>query len=173
MRVSIMLEIMDFSSRRGGLVPLLPKIHAMLTENAAKDVLAGYRQPENIILWKQKAYKELVETHRRFLLVTDVQSVAGLLFYHFNDSAAYIDELQTAWQYRGNTAVFNLLADKFAANKDVKACTQIFAGENIKSPADKELLASVGFKETFPGGWEPLGSLPEAVNALRLRYQRS
>jgi hypothetical protein len=168
-----MLEITDYSGRRGGLVAFLPKIHALFAENAARDALAGFKQPENIILWKQKYSKELIEIHRRFLLVTDLQSIAGLMFYHFKGGAVYIDELQTAWQNRNNPAVFNMMIDKFSTSNEVKSCAEIFAGTNIKSSADKELLASVGFKETFPGGWEPLGSLTEAVGALRQRYQRS
>ncbi len=167
-----MLEITDYSNRRGGLVPLLPKIHALFAENAAKDALARFAPPQNIILWKQRYHKLVVEINRRFVLVADGSAIAGLMFYHFRDKAVYLDELQVAWQYRHNQAVFNLLMDRFVNSNEVKAVTAVFAGENIKSPADKELLASVGFTETFPDGWEPLGNVTDAAGALRTRYIR-
>ncbi len=167
-----MFEVIDFSSRRGALVPLLPKIHALLTVNAVKDKVAGIAPPENIILWKHRAHREILEIHRRFVLVMDGNSVTGLLFYHFKEDSVYLDQFQIAWEYRHNPAVLDIMTDKFAANREVKACGSVYAGENVKAPADKELLASVGFKETFPDGWEPLGTVAEAVGALRTRYAR-
>jgi hypothetical protein len=167
-----MLELTDYSNKRGGLVTLLPKIHALFTENAAKDTLARFAPPENIILWKQRYNKMVVEISRRFLIVTDGTAIAGLMFYHFKDGSVYLDELQIAWHYRHNQAVFNMLTERFSNSNEVKAVTAFYAGANIKSPADKELLASVGFMETFPDGWEPLGNLAEAVGALQTRYIR-
>jgi hypothetical protein len=168
-----MLEITDYSNRRGALVPMFPKIHALFAENATKDTLARFTPPENIILWKQRYRKLLLEINRRFLLVIDGYAITGLMFYHFKDGAVYLDELQIGWYYRNNPAVFNLLIEKFVNSNEVKAVSMVYAGANIKSPADKELLASVGFTEKFPEGFEPLGSVSEAAGALKLRYIRT
>ena len=166
-----MLEISDYSGRRGVIVPLLPKIHALLKETAEKDTLAAFAPPEHYILWKQNAYKKLVEVHRRWLVVLDGPALAGFLFYHFETSIdVYIDELRIAWAYRNNGAVFTLLLDKFANNHEVRKVTSVFASLAVKKETSQEILASVGFGETFEGGWEPLGSLSDAVGALKLRY---
>ncbi len=165
-----MLEVNDYSNRRGALVPLMPKLHALLTENAEKDTLAAYAKPENIIFWKQKMGKAFLDIGNKFLLVTDGADIAGLMFYRIENGAAYLSQLQTAWRYRHNPAVLEMMLEKFVYNNEVKACAKVFAGENIRSPRNKELLAAVGFKETFPDGWEPLGNAAEAAGTLRARY---
>ncbi len=165
-----MPEVIDYSNRRGALVPLMPKIHALLTENAEKDTLAAFAKPENIIFWKQKMGKAFLEIKNRYILTVNAGDIAGLMFYRLEDGAAYISQLQAAWQYRRNPTIIEAMIDKFITNNEVKTCREVFAGENIKAPHDKELLAAVGFKDTFPDGWEPLGSVSDAAGALRTRY---
>ena len=53
-----MPEFIDYSSRRGAIVPLLPKIHALLKENAEKDKLSGLEIPENLVTWRQKINRQ-------------------------------------------------------------------------------------------------------------------
>lgn len=176
-----MLEVIDYSSRRGVIVPLLGQVYALLAENAEKDKLAGLTPPANIILWKQTMNRYLVDIRRRWLFVMDDTVVAGLMFFRFGEDpqSVYIDELQIAWLYRRNEAVLAMLLDKFQSDRSVKACTQVYAGERIKKEEAKEILASVGLSESRAGKPAPsdaddplLGTPREAVNALKLRYHR-
>jgi hypothetical protein len=52
----------------------------------------------------------------------------------------------------------------------VKSCAEVFAGERIKVERDKEILASVGFKDTYIDGYQLLGNPRDAEAALKLRY---
>ena len=80
-----MLEFVDYSSRRGAMVPLLPKIHALLKELAEKDKLSGVEPPENIVSWRQKTSPILLDISRRFLFAMEIKGqekqLAGFLFY--------------------------------------------------------------------------------------------
>lgn len=171
-----MLEIVDYSSRRGVIVSLLPQIYALFSENAKQDVMAGLEPPENIILWKQSMRKALVDVQKHWLFVLDGEHIAGLMFYRMGAGAetgcVFIEELQMAWRCRQKEAVLALLLDKFLLDRGVNACGEVLSGARIKNDANKELLASVGFGEIYPGGYQTLGAPKSAVAALKLRYQR-
>jgi len=166
-----MIEFFDYSGRRGALVTLLPKIHALLTENAQKDKLSGISQPEHIVTWQQKKKAVLLDINWRFLVCMDGPILAGLFFYRYQGSNIYIEDLHVAWAYRNNKAIIEGLLKKLEYDANAKDST-FFAGERIKTESDKEILASVGFKQEHEGGWENVGSLSQAVNALKLRYNR-
>jgi hypothetical protein len=170
-----MLEITDFSNRRGAVVPLLPKIHAMLAASANKDTVAGLKPPANYILWKQEISKQLIDISRRWVTVMDGTDVAGLLFYRFDAKGEniYVDELRIAWAYRNNNNVITLLHDRFINDNSVKKASAVFAGANVKREANQEILATVGFEATFADGLEPLGKPADAAAAFKLRYSRS
>jgi hypothetical protein len=168
------MEAVDYSGRRGIIVPMMDKIYALITENIEKDKQAGLPPPLNRIIWRQRFKRMLPEIHRRWMFILDGKSLAGLLFYHFKDNGnkLYIDELMVAWPYRHNKLVFPLMLDKFQFDREVKACREIYAGERVRMEPDKEILATAGFKETYEGGYHLLGSLPETVEALKIRYIR-
>jgi len=168
------MQAYDYSTRRGAIVPLLSRVHALMTTNAKNDTLCGIDPPENIIFWRQRLYKQLVDIHTRWLFVLDDKQVAGVLFYHIGEDVPdiYIDELQVAWPYKGKPIVLAALLDKLGQDPAAKAA-RFFGSERVKSPHDKEILESRGFVETFPNGWEPLGNHSEALAALKLRYNRA
>lgn len=167
-----MLEFIDYSSRRGAVVTLLPKVHALLTENANRDKLAGIQAPEHLVTWSQKMKSGLLDIQRRFIVAVDGGVLAGLLFYRYQDTSLYIEDLHVAWVYRKNPLVVEGLLKKLEWDSNAKDAT-FFASERIKSEADKEILASVGFKQQHENGWENLGGMSAAVGALKLRYNRN
>ena len=172
-----MLETFDYSNRRGIIPPMLDKIYGVISEYAANDKLAGLPPLPNLIIWKQRMRKILVDISSRWLFAMDGTAVAGLLFYRFgkepeNAGNVYIDELIVAWGYKDDESVFGALLDKFVNNDSVKDCPEVFAGERVRRDADKELLASKGFAEKYPGGYQSLGAPEQAADALRLRYAR-
>ncbi|MCL2216027.1 MAG: hypothetical protein FWB91_03285 [Defluviitaleaceae bacterium] len=166
-----MLEFNDLSNRRGALVPMLAKIHAMFSENATKDTISGIAPPEHIITWRQKMGGRLVDVNRRFLVAQDGDMLAGIFIYRYDNTDIYIEELQIAWAFRNNSQVLEGLLKKLEFDHSTKDAT-FFAGERIKIEADKEKLASVGLGETHENGWEKIGSLAQAINAMKLRYNR-
>ncbi|MCL2605020.1 MAG: hypothetical protein FWD90_11135 [Defluviitaleaceae bacterium] len=175
-----MLEFIDYSTRRGAIVPLLPKIHALLKENAEKDKLCGLEPPENLVTWRQKINPMLLDISRRFVFAMEIKGpnnrdVLGFVFYRYppnEKGKLYINDMQIAYAQRGNAAVLTGLVAKLEADPNAKNAA-FFGGERLKKPVDKEILAGVGFIETFPDGWEPLGNMKEALGALRLRYGRA
>ncbi|MCL2840545.1 MAG: hypothetical protein FWE05_07190 [Defluviitaleaceae bacterium] len=166
-----MLTFIDYSSRRGALVPLLPKMHKMFTENAMNDTLSGIAPPENIIIWRQKMSSRLVDISRRFLVAYDTDVLVGILIYRYDSTDIYIEELQISWLYRDNPNVLEGLIKKLEYDSGTKDAT-FFASERIKIEADKEKLAAVGISEARENGWEKLGSLPVTIAALKIRYNR-
>jgi hypothetical protein len=167
-----MLEVKDYSARRGVIVPILPKIHAMIKENAEKDTIAGIAPPEHIITWTQKMRKLLMDIKRRFLVASDGGNLAGIFFYRYDETKIYIEDLQIAWAYRNNPGVIEGFLKRLEFDAGTKDAT-FFVSERVKIEADKEILAAKGFKETHDGGWEELGSLQKTAAALKLRYNRS
>jgi hypothetical protein len=175
-----MPEAIDYSARRGAIVPLLPKIHALMKESAALDRLGGLEPPENFVNWRQRVGAQLLDINRKWLFSMEIagaekRDVIGFLFYRYDaekPDTLYVEDLLIAWAHHNDPAVLAGLLGKLENDPRAKSAA-FFCGERIKAPADKELLASVGFKETFPDGWEPLGNLKEAISALKLRYTRS
>jgi hypothetical protein len=165
-----MLEINDYSSRRGVIVPLLPKIHAMLKENAENDKLAGLEPPEHVITWTQKMRKDIVDINRRFFVALDGANLAGILFYRYDGTDIYIEDLHVAWPFRHNAGVIEGFIKRLefdGGTKDAK----FFASDRVKIESDKEILESKGFKSRGEG-WETLGTFKQTVAALKLRYNR-
>jgi hypothetical protein len=97
--------IHDYSNRRGVLVPLLPKVHALLKEIAERDKISGLETPEHVITWQQKKRKELTEINRRFLIAMDGEILAGIFFYRYEGKKIFLEDVQTAWAYRNNPRV--------------------------------------------------------------------
>ncbi|MCL1878563.1 MAG: hypothetical protein FWF80_06870 [Defluviitaleaceae bacterium] len=167
-----MLEINDYSNRRGVIVPMLPKIHAMLVENATRDKLASLEPPEHLIVWSQKMRKVLTDVSRRFFVAQDGGFLAGIFFYRYEGEKIFIEDVQIAWAFRNNPGVIDGFLQRFDYDQGTKDAT-FFASERIKSEADKEMLASKGFKKELEDGWERLGTYSQAVAAIKLRYNRS
>ena len=166
-----MLEFFDYSNRRGVLVGWLPKIHTLLKNNALRDTLAGIQPPEHIVTWTQKMKAGLLDINRRFLVATEGTMLAGILFYRHENGNVYIEDLHVDWAFRKNPQVVEGLLKKLEFDTNAKDAT-FYASERIKSDADKEILASVGFKESHEGGWENLGGLSTTIGILKLRYNR-
>jgi len=170
-----MLEFIDYSSRRGTMVALLPKIHALLTEISVRDKIAGITPPEHLVTWQHKARKELIEIQRRFLVAMDGNLLAGLFFYRYdkeNKNNIYIEDVQIAWVFHKNPLVLEGLLKKLEYDADARNAT-FFASNRIRIETNKEILASVGFKEKKEGDWENLGNFKEMANALKVRYSRT
>ena len=170
-----MLEVYDYSNRRGVIALMLTKIYAVMAENAEKDRQASLPPPGNRVLWTQRYKKIVVEINRRWLFVMDGNSIAGFLFYRLeeNGSRIYLDEFMLAWPYRHNAPVFTMLLDKFMNDRAVRDASEVFAGERIRIEHDKEMLAAVGFKDEYADGYESLGAPDKAADALKLRYGRA
>jgi hypothetical protein len=176
-----MVEFIDYSSRRGAIVPLLPKIHALLKENSGKDKSGSLAMPENLVIWRQKINPHLLDISWRFLFAMELKNpgqgqreVTGFIFYRYpinQPDTLYIEDMQIAWAKRNDPTVVLGLITKFESDPKTKNAV-FFGSERLKMLADKEILAGVGFKETFPDGWEPLGTAKEAMDTLKKRYGR-
>jgi hypothetical protein len=166
-----MLEVIDYSNRRGVVSQLLDKVYALLNENAQKHKLSNLPPPGNKILWKQNYKKLLVDVSRRWVFAMDGKNIAGFIFYRYGeDKRIFIEEFIISWQYMGNNNVFTMLMDKFMRDNLVKSCSEVMAGQHIRIEHDKELLASVGFKEEYADGYQSLGGPAKASGALAIRY---
>jgi len=171
-----MLEFYDYSSRRGILVPLLPKVHALLAENARMDKVAGQEPPAHIITWQQAERKKLVDINRRFLVAMEGTALAGIFFYLHKKTETgteiYIEDLHIAWTHRNNPNVIEGLLKKMEFDPAVRDAV-FYAGQRVKIEQDKEILASVGLKDERTDEWESLGSLQQTINTLKIRYNRA
>jgi hypothetical protein len=173
-----MLEFIDYSSRRGAIVPLLPKVHALLKENAERDKPSGLEPPANIVTWRQQMNPQLLDISRRFVFAMEKKGagreVVGFVFYRYDTqkkNTLYIEDMQIAWEHRNDPAILTGLITKLENDPSAKNC-ELFGSERLKLMADKEILAGVGFRDHFPEGWEPLGKMKEAMGSLKLRYGR-
>lgn len=165
------MEINDYSNRRGVIVPMFSRIHAMIKENVERDKYAGLEPPEHVITWTQKMSKVVLDINRRFIVAKDGGNLAGIFFYRYDGSNIFIEDVQTAWAYRNNHNVIDGFLKKLEYDQGTKDAT-FFASERIKIDADKEILASKGFKVTYENGWEKLGTFSQAAAAIRIRYNR-
>jgi len=164
------LQINDYSGRRGVLVQFFSRIHALLKENAERNPVLV--PPEHVITWTQKMNGVLVDVNRRFFIAIDGNNLAGIFFYRYDGDRILIEDVQTAWAYRNNPNVIEGFLKKLEYDQGTKSAT-FYASERVNLDADKELLATKGFKDTHEGGFEKLGTLSQAAGALRLRYNRS
>ena len=166
-----MLEILDYSARRGVVALMLDKIYSALDENASCEKLSNAKPPGNKILWKQSYKKILLETERRWLFAMEGDKIAGFVFYRLGvGGRVYLNEFLLSPDYTSDRAVFSALLDKFFYDPSVKNCAGIFAGENVRIEHDKELLASVGFRDEYEDGFQSLGGPADAAGALKIRY---
>lgn len=158
-------------------MPLLPRVHGLIRELAEKDKSGGPDMPETLVTWRRIMGEQLLDIHRRFLFAMDIGSgrrdVLGFIFYRCDaPERIYIEDMQIAWKERYNAAVLDGLVTKLQLDPRAKDA-QFFGSEKLKLVPDKEILAGVGFRDTFPDGWEPLGDCKEAMGTLKVRYTRS
>ena len=170
-----MLEALDYSNRRGIIVPMLEGIYKMISEQASGDKRANLPPLPNRVIWKQRMRRELVDIKTRWIFALDGAAIAGFLFFRAAEESggglsAYIEELAIAAEYRGEGLALGALIDKFMNENYIRGGPRVFAGERIRRGDGEELLASVGLGGEYPGGYEPLGTPNEAAEALRDRY---
>jgi hypothetical protein len=165
------MEFHDYSNRRGVLVPLLPKVHAMYKENSVRDRLSAIEPPEHLITWQHKQREILVDINRRFLVALDGNTLVGVLFYRHAGKDIYIEDLQIAWPYRNNPHIIDGFLKRLEYDPLTKEAV-FYASERIKIEADEEVLVAKGLKKKHIDGWENLGSFSKASLALKLRYNR-
>lgn len=174
--VRVMFEFIDYSSRRGAIVPLLPQVHSMIKELSEKDRLGGPPTPVALTTWKRKTGLSLLDVSRRFLFALRLdgarKEVLGMIFYRGEGSNLFIEDMHIAWKMRRNPAVLDGLIAKLQLDPRAQNA-QFFGSERLKMVPDKEILAGVGFRDTFPDGWEPLGNSKEALGSLKQRYTRN
>jgi hypothetical protein len=173
------MEFVDYSSRRGAIVPLFPGVHNLLKELATKDKAGAPPMPETLVIWRRKMNELLMDTERRFLFALekkgDKRDVLGYIIYRCEARAPkviYIEDMQIARERRRDPAVVEGLINKFQLDLRTRDA-QFFGGEKLKMVPDKEILAEVGFRDSFPDGWEPMGNCKEAMGSLRVRYIRA
>jgi len=157
------IEVFDHSGRRGALVPMLKNIHALIAQNVP--------QTENFILWSHKMRKHLVDINRRFLTVSADTTLAALLFYRYEDTTIYIEEMHVSPLHIKNPQVVEYLLKKLELDPGTKDAI-FYANDRMKLAANKEILAAAGFKDEHAGGWECLGDFSATCNELKLRYTR-
>ena len=164
-----MLKITDYSKHRGGVVALLPQIHAMYKENALADKSGTLQNPGHIITWQQQIKRRLTDINWRFLIATQRDKIVGVMFYRYSGSNAYIEEFQFHKDFEGDTEAFDMIFKKL--EMDNKSAGAVFyVSRFVKLEKNKEILASAGFKEVSEDGYELLGSFNEARGSLRLRF---
>ena len=161
-----MLEAVDYSGRRGVIVQFLPQVYEIILRDARADRAETIEPPENIIFWKQRMRKELVDTSRRYIFLMENDAVRGFAFYRFGEgSRVYLDEFQVTT--RGG---LDLLLTKLQQDTSL-AAKEFYAGGRIRVDRDEEMLAAVKLSRgRGEDGFESLGGLSETVNILRLRY---
>ena len=163
-----MLKVTDFSSHRGGVLSLLPKIHSMFKENAAADKSGTLKNPGHIVTWQQRIKKQLTDINWRFIIAAFDKKLAGVMFYRFEEENAYIEEFQFDKDFIGDELVFDQILKKIEMDK--KAHTAVFyVSKHIKLEKNKEILASVGIKDE-QGEYEKLGTLNETRGNLKIRF---
>jgi hypothetical protein len=168
-----MLEINDYSSRRGVIVQLLPQIHALLKANA-QEKLTNLVPPEHVITWTQKMRRVVLDINRRFIVAVDGGNLAGIFFYRSdlrNGKKIFFEDVQVSSKYKNNPLVIDGFLKKLEFDQNAKDAT-FYASERIKIDFDKELLAAKGFKVEHEDGWEKLGDFKDAAGALKIRYNR-
>ena len=166
-----MIEINDYSGRRGVLVAMLPKIHAIMKDNAGRDKFGLTKQPEHLVTWQQKTRQTITDIRRRLIVAQDGEMIAGILFYLCDGGKVFIEDVQVAWAYRNNPTVIDGFIRRLECDPGSKDAV-FFASERIKTDANTEILASKGFKKTYENGMEELGTLSQACQALKIRYSR-
>ena len=164
-----MLKVTDYSKHRGGVVTLLPQIHAMYKENALADKSGVLPNPGHIVTWQQKIKKRLTDINWRFLIATQNDKIVGVLFYRYEGNNAYVEEFQFHKNFDGDVEAFDQIFKKLEMDKKSQNAV-FFVSQFVKLEKNKELLASAGFKEVTEQGYELLGSLSEARASLRLRF---
>ena len=164
-----MLKVTDYSSHRGGVVTLLPQIHSMYKQNALADKSGVLQNPGHIVTWQQKIKKRLTDINWHFIIATQKDRLAGVLFYRYDGNNAYIEEFQFHKNFEGDTEAYDQIFKK--VEMDRKSAGAVFyVSQFVKLEKNKEILASAGFKEVSVNGYEQLGSFAEARASLKLRF---
>jgi hypothetical protein len=167
-------EFIDYSARRGAIVSLLPQVHKLLKERVQTE-------PETFVMWRHKMSPCLLDINRRFLFAMqnlDVGKweVLGFLFYRTEadfPQKMYIEDMHIGNKYKEKPALVQGLISKMERNDPRVKEAEFVGSMRLRKPIDKEILADVGFHDSFPDGWEPFGNWKDTMGALKARYDRS
>jgi len=161
------MEVVDLSNRRGAIVHLLPKVHKLYKQTG--------HQLKDIVLWTHDMNKMILDIQRKWIFVLDRPNgdVLGFLFYRMGEDgkSLHIEALRVGRHIRA----FDLLIQRFQQDNAVKARTEFYASREIQRKTNDEILATVGMQDDSiydDNGYQHLGDLRKAVDALKVRYQR-
>jgi len=152
-----MLAAYDYSSRRGAIVPLLPRVHAILTHHSA-DKSTFITAPGNITIWRQQMNKLVIDVNRRWIIALDDKILVGFLFYRHDGNNIIIDYLQLAQGY--DIKVVELMLKKLEFDPAAREARYV-KGEFVLPEIHKSPVPN-----------EDLGTMAEAMTVIRQRYSR-
>jgi len=190
-----MITAFDYSFRRGVLVPLLKQIYTIISQNVAgtENIITWQQKMRKNLIdinWRfiiavdganllgfifyryANSHKEQLDFALCENAIRTLQADCRAKFDTTqNQIAIYIEEMQIAKGCMANQLVLDSLVKKLEQDQGTKDAT-LFANDRMKKKLNKEILASVGFKDVIEGGWENLGGLTSTINALKIRYSR-
>ena len=111
-----MFEVFDYSSRRGAIVPLLADIYKIICETKIKN-------PENIIFFKQRMSKLLIDINYRWIILNEKKSLAGFLFYRYENETIHITDLHISKTVNSPKEAITLILKKMEYDQGTKTAS--------------------------------------------------
>ena len=152
--------VIDYSGRRGAIVPLLPKIYELYKAR-------GLTQ-DHYVHWSQAVRKELVDIRTKWVIAQQGTDLKGLLQYRVDADTLYVEVLLL----QPGVDVMPVLK-KFERDGVVRSCGTFYFSRNLKKTTNNEILDSVGLlsePEYHENGYRRIGDLNSALTELQLRY---
>ena len=172
-----MLEVYDYSSRRGVLVSFLPKMHELLKSNASKDKYSSIKPPSHYITWSHAEKIKLLDINRKFLIANVFQKFAGYLIYRLDASnnSIYIEALHIVYKHTKTVQIIEGLLKKLELDDNAKDAI-FFVGDGVKMEENELILSSAMHKHepknvvSDSNEWENVGNFAEMANIIKIRY---
>ena len=108
-----MFEVFDYSARRGAIVPLLPSIYKIICETKI-------RNPENIIFFKHRMSKLLIDINYRWIILNERKLLAGFLFYRYENETIYITDLALSKYVKSPLDAITMILKKMEYDQGTK-----------------------------------------------------
>jgi len=164
--------VIDYSQRREGIIPLLPRMFGIISRNMREIAPTGNTLEEDYVSWTQAMHDELQNPDKHWIFVFSGEELAGYTLYRIIGDTLHMDEIQVAKGFQGDGRAFPMLMGKLLRDAEEARVHTLRCYVNRLNIKSRGIVQAMGLRavEEKPRGFIYRGRAEDAHDWYYTKY---
>jgi len=166
------VEVIDYSQSREEIIPLLPRMFTIISQNMREIAPTGSTLEEDRASWTQAMHEELHHPDQHWIFIFSGEELAGYTLYRIVGDTLHMDEIQVAKGFQGDGRAFPMLMGKLLEDASAAGTETLVSYANRRNLKSQRILSAMSLKvygET-PRGFRYRGRAEDAQGWFHGNY---